>query len=288
MKNNAILRIIIWSIVIVLLLGPLAGALGYSQFKRNRRSEVTPDSTRNTQDGRENTVQYDASEIRSLNIQWAAGNITIQPDADIDTIQISERSVENSKHQTVYKKTGGTLTIQFSQDSIVGFGISIRDNLKKDLTILVPEGWECDKLEVEAASANLFLSDLTIRDMEFDGASGIAEYHNCILDSLDIDTASGDIHFHGSLHTLDIDAASASFYGDLLTTPDRIDMDSMSGNLELTLPEQTGFIVHLDGLSTDFSSDFETITRNDSHIFGDGKCEINVDAMSGDVKILRK
>jgi len=294
MKNNAILRIIIWSIVIVILLGILAGALGYNQYRRNRRnhkSEIdTASASRSTQeiqDGRGNTVQYDANEIRSLNIQWAAGTITIQPDTTVDTIQITENTWENTKYQTVYNRSGDKLTIQFSRDNIVGFGISIRDNLKKDLTILVPENWECEELKVEAASANLMIRDLTVWDMEFDGASGICEFDDCILDSLDIDTASGDIHFSGSLNTLDFEAASASLYGKLTNTPRRIDMDGMSGDLELTLPEDTGFTVSLDGLSTDFTSDFETTTRNGKRIYGDGRCQINVDAMSGNVTIYK-
>lgn len=301
MKNNAILRIIIWSIVIVLLLGILAGALGYNRYRHNRRNRIsevaTAPSSLSTQEIQNDgsgvtnlpdTIQYDANEIRSLNIQWAAGTITIQTDPNADSIQITENTRENNKYQTVYKRSGDRLTIQFSKDTIAEFGFSIGDNLEKDLTVLVPENWQCEELEIDAASANLKIQNLTILDVEFDGASGVCDFQNCNIGSLDIDTASGDIHFTGSLNKLDFDAASASFYGKLTNTPYSIDMDSMSGDLELTLPEDTGFTVSLDGLSTSFSSEFEASTYNKKHIYGDGRCQINVDAMSGDVTILKK
>ena len=59
------------------------------------------------------------------------------------------------------------------------------------------------------------------------------------------------------------------------------------GFLDLTLPEDTGFSVDLDGMSCDFSSEFETTLRNGRHTYGDGHCRIDMDGMSSDV-IIRK
>ena len=64
-------------------------------------------------------------------------------------------------------------------------------------------------------------------------------------------------------------------------------MDSMSGDLTLTLPEDAGFTVSLDAMSSDFSSDFPTVKKNKSYVCGDGHCKIEVSAMSGDVAILK-
>ena len=53
----------------------------------------------------------------------------------------------------------------------------------------------------------------------------------------------------------------------------------------MVLPEDAGFTVKLDTMSGDFESDFDTTLRNDSYVAGNGRCRIDVDAMSGDVTI---
>ena len=146
----------------------------------------------------------------------------------------------------------------------------------------------CDSLELDTASTDLTVRDMIIREMEIDSASGTAKFENCTVSSLDVDTASGDVTFSGSLNELDFEAASASFTGVLENVPDKVKMDSMSGDLALTLPEDAGFTVSLDAMSSDFSSDFPTVKKNKSYVCGDGHCKIDVDAMSGDVSILKQ
>ena len=107
------------------------------------------------------------------------------------------------------------------------------------------------------------------------------------IDKLDLDTASGNVRFTGGLQQLDCDAVSADIILKLTNVPGRLDMDTVSGDLDVTLPADAGFTVSMDTLSSDFESDFETTTRNGSYIAGNGRCRIDVDAMSGDV-IIRK
>jgi len=229
-------------------------------------------------------ISLDPRQIREIDIEWAAGSITVQS-AEVDTIQIAESVPSDPKYTMVWKQHNDKLTIRYSENIGLdfNFGITINDVISKDLTILVPLGWECDSLEVDAASATLEVKNLVIREVDFDGASGICEFENCVIDKLDLDTASGDIHFTGSLETLDCDAASASVIAVFDNVPSRIDMDSMSGDLDITLPSGAGFTVTMDALSSDFVSDFGYSQRNGSYYRGDGKCKITMDAMSGDV-----
>lgn len=229
-------------------------------------------------------ISLDATQIREISIEWAAGNITVQP-ADVDTIQVSESSVSDPKYAMVWKQSGDKLTIQFCDGVKLdfNFGINLNNVVSKDLMILVPMGWECDSLEIDAASATLDVKNLVIKEMDFDGASGTCVFENCVIDWLDLDTASGDIYFTGSLETLDCDAASASVIAVFDNVPSRIDMDSMSGDLDITLPSNAGFTVSMDGLSTDFFSDFGYSQNREGYYCGDGRCKITMDAMSGDL-----
>ena len=246
-------------------------------------NEESPSSQPRQLEG--SSCSVDPTGIRELNIEWVAGDITIAPKAGIDAIQISESTVENTKHLMNVVSSGDKLTIQFSKSSVRVFGFNMGSELSKDLTVFVPENWICDELQLEVASANVDVQNMTIGSIDFDGASGTCNFVSCIVYDLDIDTASGDVTFSGELDRLDFDAASASFRGTLNNCPQEIDMDGMSGDLELALPADCGFRVNTDGLSSSFHSDFATTYSNGSQIYGDGRCRINVDGMSCDVYI---
>lgn len=229
----------------------------------------------------------DPAAIREIKIEWISGSVTVEP-GDVQEITFLESGNGTDKYEMVWKQSGDELVIQYSKgSSTAGFGLHFGDG-SKDLTVTVPRGWVCDSLELDTASTDLTVRDMIIREMEIDSASGTAKFENCTVSSLDVDTASGDVTFTGSLSELDFEAASASFTGVLENVPDKVKMDSMSGGLTLTLPEDAGFTVSLDAMSSDFSSDFPTVKKNKSYICGDGHCKIDVDAMSGDVSILKQ
>jgi hypothetical protein len=229
----------------------------------------------------------DPAAIREIKIEWISGSVTVEP-GDVQEITFSEYGNGTDKYEMVWKQSGDELVIQYSKDSsIAGFGLHFGDG-SKDLTVTVPRGWVCDSLELDTASTDLTVRDMIIREVEIDSASGTTKFENCTVSSLDVDTASGDVTFTGSLSELDFEAASASFTGVLENVPDKVKMDSMSGGLTLTLPEDAGFTVSLDAMSSDFSSDFPTVKKNKSYVCGDGHCKIDVDAMSGDVSILKQ
>lgn len=229
----------------------------------------------------------DPAAIREIKIEWISGSVTVEP-GDVQEITFLESGNGTDKYEMVWKQSGDELVIQYSKDSsIAGFGLHFGDG-SKDLTVTVPRGWVCDSLELDTASTDLTVRDMIIREMEIDSASGTAKFENCTVSSLDVDTASGDVTFTGSLNELDFEAASASFTGVLENVPDKVKMDSMSGGLTLTLPEDAGFTVSLDAMSSDFSSDFPTVKKNKSYVCGDGHCKIEVSAMSGDVSILKQ
>ena len=358
MKRNAIMRIIIWCLVLVILLGLLAAGMLYPVYRRqvnstvsaelipgtNSTSTITPavvleetivyvspnpsSEQRNTLsagvpvgiirqenvDGTEwayietptdgwipmdcvtldtgtivetesNETGYSvkADSVRNLEIDWVSGSIRVEP-ADVKTITFSESEPRDGRYQLRWELKEHTLKISFCDDSLTNWpGVNYFTG--KDLTVLVPRDFALESLEVDSASATLEVKDLTIRDVEVDSASGACQFDGCTLEQLDVDTASGDIRFQGRLDVLDCEGASASIYAALDNVPSRISVDTMSGDLDLTLPENAGYTLKLDAMSSEFDSDFETTLKNGQYISGDGSCRIDVSAMSGDVTI---
>lgn len=280
MKTNAIVRIILFSIAIFILLGILAVGLGASLFSFDRfRSE-----TAQTPENMTSSFPVDPGQIQNIKIQWTAGSITIQPSEDTDTIQVMESEPEKERDRMDCRISGNTLTIQFreTRNSVFSFGTSID---AKDLVILVPAGWDCQNLEIEAASADVDIRDMTVNALELMAASSLCNLENCTVNELDVDAASGDLSFSGYLNTLEFDGASADCSLKLMQCPSHIDLDGMSGNLEITLPSDCGFTVDTEGLSNKFSTDFPTTTRDGAYVCGDGSCTMEIDALSGSVAI---
>jgi DUF4097 and DUF4098 domain-containing protein YvlB len=225
----------------------------------------------------------DPAQIKNIEIEWAAGYITIEPNDDLEYIRVME-SEGDEKYRMVCKESGSTLTIQFCETtrSIISFGTNIDS---KNLVIQVPAGWVCQTLQVEVAAADVDIKNMTIGMLDFDGASGWCNLQNCTVTDLDVDAASGDLYFSGVLDTLDFDGASADCNLILSECPSHIELDGMSGNLDITLPSDCGFAVSTKGLNSSFTTDFQTISRDGTHYHGDGSCKIEVDAMSGEVSI---
>ena len=298
MKTNAIVRIVLFSLAILLLLSILGSALMARTFLINIKESGIVDLVHDIFsvgepgdiriDGTGSRSEFDASQIRDLKIEWITGAIIIQV-GNTDTICVEESSVSDSKYQMVARRSGNRLTLKFCDDDFLGWKSStkIDTDISKDLVITVPKNWKCDNLEIDTASARVEICDLQIHEVDFDGASGLCVFENCEIEELDIDTASGDVCFSGILNSLDFDAASANCIIDVTNIPRSIEMDGMSGNLELILPPDAGFICNLHTMSGSFESNFNYQIHDRAYVCGSGECKINVNGMSGDVTILK-
>lgn len=289
MKTNAIVRIVILSIVFIVLLGILLAGIGLKGFLERKDTSVRWEASHSpsASDGEQMSEMYTtSSQIREIEIQWVLGTITIEA-GDVDQVVYQETPVSDSRYRMVTKASSDELKIQYCSEN-VGLSFSMfgtEINVVKDLTITVPKDMTLESLEIEAASAEVIIRGLTIDEVSLDTASGKCELEGCRIGELDVDTASGDIRFNGSLNVLDFDAASAEFEGRFDNTPRRIKMDSLSGDIDITLPSDAGFTVSMDAMSSGITSDFETVIRNGDYICGNGYCQIEYSGMSGDITI---
>ena len=288
MKTSAIVRIVLFSLAIVILGSILLGVLAFGLFSFDGKTRI--DETEIVESPLAEIKHGEiSSQISNIEIEWVAGSITIQPDENVHSIHVTEYSSPETDYVTVVKQSGQTLKIKFSEQAVKLSGFGINTDISKDLIITVPVGWNCNFLKIDAAATEVDIHTITINELDFDGASGLLVLNNCSIVELDIDTASGDVEFSGVLKDLDFDAASAKFSGEFLQMPDRLNMNTMSGDLNLVLPEYCRFTCQLDTVSGSFDTDFATTKENDIYIHGskDNACHIKISGMSGDVRIFK-
>lgn len=285
MKSNAIIRIIIYSLLVLILLGILISSISCGLYSFNGR--LHSDATIPTENLQYVNEQDFSTQVQNIEIEWAAGSIVIHRSKSVDCIRIAEYTNIDSEHEMYCRQSGQTLKIQFCKDSMKfpSFGINV--DIHKDLVIVVPESWNCNVLEIDTASADVTINDLVINELDFNGASGNLILENCNIVNLDIETASGDVEFKGILKDLNFEAASANFFGEFTQIPNRLNLEAMSGDLEIVLPSYTGFTCQVYAMSSSFDTDFDVTQNGSTYISGDGFCKIKVSSMSGDVNVLK-
>lgn len=275
MKTNAIIRIVVWSLVLVLSLGALLFALEWDRGDAPTESVKAEETTAPV----ERPSEFGYTE--KLEIDWPSGTITIQP-GDVHCIEVKETPVSDPKYAMVCTQEGDTLHIRYQENSSA---LSIGKSLNKDLTVTVPQNWTGKTLKVEMASAHLILRDVSIDQVEVDTASGASSFENCTIEELDLNTASGNLDFAGRLVTLEVDAASANVTVNLLNVPDSMELESASGSFDLTLPKDAGFNAELSSVSGHIVSEFETKESGKRLLCGDGGCKMEIKTISGEVTI---
>lgn len=252
MKSNAIIRIVIYSLVTLLLLGILLAGLGFGSlsFSLGSGNYITGEGA------------VDASQVKNLHIEWAAGSIEIVT-ADTDKITFTETGYASEEQRMAYELNGGTLTICYKKPSIqIGF-FSVPNKI---LTVTVPRDWVCNGLELDGVSINVNVQGLT-------------------ADSFKLDGASCDVKYDGAVNYVDCDGASCSLELRCMNRPQEVRLDGASCELDLLLPAQCGFRAALDGLSCTFRSDLNCTNSDGQYSYGDGYCRIEADGVSCDITV---
>ena len=267
--NKAMFRIILYAIVIILLVGILTIGIGVKLLSFDHAEETETSSG-----------IVSSQEVRRLNIDWAAGDVTIRA-ADVTDIFFSETCDANAKPMT-WQKKGDTLSISFTKDK---HRIGIHDTTGKTLLVEVPRDWVCQELDLEIAAAALHVENLTVTELDFEGASGNCNFSNCTVGSLEMSAAAGRVTFSGCLDQMEFEGGSSDLEMMVWNTPQSISLEAGTGNLDLTLPADCGFAADVSVLSGDFSSDFPTNQTGNRHVYGDGSCRIEMEALSGNITI---
>ena len=244
-RGGAIVKLIAWSVVLVVLVGMFALMLlddsidfieiGNFSF---RGSYVYNDpETYNVGD-----MEYDDT-VYSLDISWIAGTVDIVvSDGDKvkvveTTSKLTEGGAEVEDEDLMRSKVeGGRLIIKFADSGVKLF----RKYKPKGLTVYIPASM-CGSLQtlaVDGASSVLTVdgghgdegeSIFCFEKIDVDTASGVVNVKCKSAAEVDIDTASGNVTLEGSFGEVDVDAASADvkLYG----SAESIELDAVSGTI---------------------------------------------------------
>ena len=265
-KTGAWIRLIVFSflaliLITILISGIRKGGMGipflsFSSFQYANEEKYTVG---------DNSIT--ASQLKDIDINWVSGSITLEA-YDGDTIEITETSdsdiSSDDRVRSCYEN--GVLTIQFRKSTFLLFGTQASGkNLKIRIPKTLAEGIE--NLSLDSVSSENSITGLSVK--------------HC-----DIDTVSGDLTFDGTLQNLELDTVSGKCLISSQKAPDNIEADSVSGDVTLKIPGDSGFTAEQDGVSSNFNSEFPTSLTDDNYVCGNGGTgKWEFDSVSGDVRI---
>lgn len=232
---------------------------------------------------------FDAAEVRELDIGWLSGSVRVETCEGKRILLREESPRELAEAQRLrWKLSDGRLSVLFCANRE-------RSMPDKALTLLVPRDWIAGKIAVEATSADVELSGLSLRGaLDVETTSGGISVLSCGAASLDLESSSGNIlaeaavadgeliaeatsgraEIRGSAcRELKLEATSGDVSAERTTVNDKAKAATSSGSVTLT------------GLPGGCRADVET-TSGDVTLRFDGKPgEINVETSSGDVTL---
>lgn len=204
-----------------------------------------------------------AQEVSRLAIHWVAGSVRVEPSETATDIRFRLIGEDDAKFPMVWSQSGDTLVLSYAKSTKMPISVNV---LRKDLVVTVPAGWSAQEIRIDNVSGDMTLTDIDVTD-------------------LTVDNVSGELDFSGFCRSAEVSTVSGDCTLTLTSAPNSIDLDSVSGQLVVVLPENTGFTAELDSLSGKMYSDFSTTYQDDTMYYLDGACKITMDSVSGNLRI---
>ena len=281
------------------------------------------------------TFSVEPARVREIEVDWLGGSVNIYTAEQSAQISVKEESTAPlaESEKMVCAIDGDTLRIHFLGDAyrgsydgekhldvglprelvsaghfeeikvettdaytIVGADVSGSIKLSTvggDVRVM---GATCPTVEIETVNGSVGVVDGTWGKIELSTVSGAIELAG-EAENAEIETASGKVDIAGALGALDFESVS----GDLILATERalrLDAETESGSIYLTLPAQDGFTLDYETKSGAFRSTLTEregalITCLDDHathysvpaLDGGAVSELTIETMSGEVTI---
>lgn len=232
----------------------------------------------------------DKTDITILDIDWITGDVKVRL-TNNDTITVEEMVSDNGydAHPMVVTDDSGILKIRYADKA----WMNAIDPPQKALTVYLPREVAENLTEVSfsSVSADFDVDPLTVWEkFAFSSVSGDLKTDAITAENVnaEVSTVSGKIELDGSFLRVTGESTSGKIDVKLRNCPEKLNIVTVSGDVELELPDSTNFWLGYDTVSGEI--DCEVPVQRDGEHYYRGLsmgCDISISTTSGDLKIER-
>lgn len=253
-----------------------------------------------------------AAELTGVEVLCNSGDVTfgVSQDDNIYIVELSKRELSEDKLARIQSRDG-ILTIAQGQKNSAGSVLFNYGMLQSDFEIYLPQrAWNslrvttysCDveleknleaaSLHIQTLSGDILCPQLRCGTAELLSTSGDLEVSGEICE-LQLQTVSGDCDFRGTAGRVTVKSTNGDVTLKLDNVPDGLELNTVSGDTRLTLPDNDGFFLHYKRVSGDVRSDFNLKTslsdKSGTAVYLSGADRhYSMQTVSGDLRIYRR
>ena len=279
MKTGAIIRIIVWAVIALLLVGVLVYFLMGGSWPLGTRT-VGLGSNRTEEPAaaeRPQLEQIDFSDVSKLEIHWISGGVTVESTDGEGSF--SEDYTGEEKYRMTWYVSGDTLVIEdFSKDLSTLLNINLPS---KNLTVSLPRAME--KITVVTTSAEVtFTGGIETQKLDVSAVSGSVSGALARADEAKVEAVSGSVDLAlGRCGSVDVGTTSGGVGVACYQGLQEAELDSVSGSLDLTIPRGSSYTLDWDTVSGGLYDK----TASSGGFGSAGTVEIDAETVSGGLTI---
>jgi len=222
-------------------------------------------------------------DVSNLEINWVAGTVEIRTYEGLG-VSFEETSNQEipSQDRLCYWQDGDTLKIEYTTAG--PRNLTVR---QKKLVVNVPEELIQENIKVSVISADANIYNIAATNADFSAVSGDYHLYNFKSKEIKVDTVSGSFYAENlEFEDLIGEAVSGDIDFAITSVPQKIDLNTVSGSITLSLPQQAGFELTTSTVSGDLSCQTEAkILSKNKMIRGSEDIEIKLQTVSGDMEL---
>lgn len=293
MRRNLIyIQIALWSVIVIFGLG----MLGYSIANEMNLSSGEPVSSQlmNQEDHIEENVQ-ESFDITSDGIERIKVDLT---DEDIqicmgetDFIEVwhyANRELPESERLQVDALSN---TLSIKKNTQLKF-LKLFNFIEEKIVITIPENYS-SQLDIEVVSGDIIIEGGGYSQVDLSTVSGNQELRELQADTLNQYVISGNIRDESiECNRIELDSVSGNIESYFTQMPYKLEAGTVSGDIDLRLPENDGFEINYETVSGDLRTDFDIEWKNKDKREGRGiykkeNSSLEIETISGDIQLKR-
>ena len=223
--------------------------------------------------------------VAKINVDWIVGDIIIDKSETEEVIIREDIDVNiDDSLKMHYYLNNSLLDIKFC-----GNLEKINYNFKiKKLYIYLPSDF-LGMININNISADITINNVTIYNLNIKNVSGDIDIEKVLMDKLDIDNTSGSILlFYSSINYIEINSISGTIGLSYDTKPIQAAINSTSGGISIYISEKENIAFKFETVSGSFKTNLQYTKNQNKYTFNEGTLVLDIETVSGYLKVLKK